>query len=218
VRDPLGRLDDLPCMVEMTAAAVAQMCDLILPGAPVLQHMAFKHAACAQQAVYEAYFGCPVQFGQAYNRMVFSASFFDRPLPGGLPVAHQKAEQLIVNRLLVQAPWGVLSNQVAVLLRSQLSLLSEPIDTVASHMSMHPRTLQRKLKLEGTHFANLQARVRHQLACEMLSGSVLDIESISIKLGYSDRRSFTNAFVKWQGQTPREFRNLKSPSSSHRSS
>ena len=41
----------------------------------------------------------------------------------------------------------------------------------------------------------------------MLKFSVLDIETIAANLGYSDRRSFTSAFLKWQGMSPREFRN-----------
>lgn len=209
VIDPLGKHNDCPGMVEMTASAVAKMCGLMLPGVSILQRVEFKHATQAAQALYERHFGCNVHFNSPHNCMWFASEFVDTPLPGGIPVAHSKAEQLIEQRLLVQPALGQLSNQLAVLLRSKLSLLSEPIDTVASAMNMHSRTLQRKLKLEGVSFAELQSRVRHQLACEMLTGSVLDIESISIKLGYSDRRSFTNAFVKWQGMTPRDFRNHK---------
>jgi len=41
----------------------------------------------------------------------------------------------------------------------------------------------------------------------MLKGSVMDIETIAANLGYSDRRSFTSAFVTWQGISPREYRN-----------
>jgi AraC-like DNA-binding protein len=40
----------------------------------------------------------------------------------------------------------------------------------------------------------------------MLRGGELDIESIGIKLGYVERRSFTHAFQKWQGQTQSAYR------------
>ncbi|MFT5062642.1 MAG: AraC-like DNA-binding protein, partial [Gammaproteobacteria bacterium] len=42
--------------------------------------------------------------------------------------------------------------------------------------------------------------------CEMLREGSLDIESIGFKLGFTERRSFTQAFQKWQGQTPSSYR------------
>ena len=49
--------------------------------------------------------------------------------------------------------------------------------------------------------------VREGLACEYLSGSSLPIEEIAALLGYSAPGNFTNAFKRWRGCSPREYRN-----------
>jgi len=206
VRDPQLIHQDLPSMVEMSCAAIVNLCARMLPGDPMIQRVEFKHPPQTSPAIYEEFLKVPVAFSCPRNRIEVDLKYADKPLPGGIPSAHIKAEQLIVGKLLSAPVYGPLSQKLTLLLRSKLSLLGEPFEVLAAQLDLQPRTLQRRLKLEGTSFADIQARTRHELACEMLRGSVLDIESISIKLGYSDRRSFTNAFVKWQGQSPREYR------------
>jgi len=44
------------------------------------------------------------------------------------------------------------------------------------------------------------------LAKRMLLYTTLDMDSISIKLGFSDRNSFTKAFSKWNEIAPSQFR------------
>ncbi len=206
VRDPTGVHQDLPALVELSCSAITHLCAKMLPGVHVIRSLEFKHQPLADLAVYAEFFTMPLRFGASQTRFVFDLKYADLPLPGGIPVAHIKAEQVILGQLLVQPAYGRLSKQLTQLFRSKLSLLGEPMEAVAQHLELHPRTLQRRLKAEGSSFADIQSQTRHELACEMLKGSVLDIESISIKLGYSDRRSFTNAFIHWQGQSPREYR------------
>ena len=71
---------------------------------------------------------------------------------------------------------------------------------------MHPRTLQRRLRERGLRYSELLARTRHDLACQMLRETELDIDSVGFKLGFKERRSFTQAFGQWQGQTPTNYR------------
>ena len=40
----------------------------------------------------------------------------------------------------------------------------------------------------------------------MLRDMNLDIESIALKLGFNERRSFTLAFKHWQGMSPSQYR------------
>src|SRR3546814_17723298 len=55
----------------------------------------------------------------------------------------------------------------------------------------------------------LQARVRYRLALRDLDDSRLDLETISERLGFSDRRSFTRAFTRWAGVTPSRYRSRR---------
>lgn len=207
VPDPAGVHADLPGFVEATLSAVLKFIRLLSPHEQLLKRIEFKHAPLAAAARYHALLKTEVLFQQAHNRLVVDSLALELPLPGGIPSAHHKAQAVILNRLLPDVQEQTLEKQIRRLMKSRLSMLGESIETIGELLHIHPRTLQRKLKSEGKSYAEILGEVRHELACEMLSGSVLDIETIAANLGYSDRRSFTSAFVKWQGVSPREYRN-----------
>jgi AraC-like DNA-binding protein len=207
VPDPDGTHQDLPGFVEAAMSAVLKFIHLLSPGSHLIKRIEFRHSPLADESAYRDTLKTEVLFGQVANRLVVDSSALDMPLPGGIPSAHLKAQAVILNRLLPDVEEQTLSKQIRRMLKSRLSLLSESMDSVSESLNLHPRTLQRKLKLEGTSYAALLGEVRHELACEMLKGSVMDIETIAANLGYSDRRSFTSAFVTWQGISPREYRN-----------
>ena len=68
------------------------------------------------------------------------------------------------------------------------------------------RTIQRKLAQEGTSFKDLVEDVRKNLALEYLRSTVLSVEEIALRLGYSDAPSFSHAFKRWTGSSPRDSR------------
>ena len=207
VSDPAGVHTDLPGFVEASLSAVLKFIRLLSPHEQLIKRVEFKHTASASLEEYQALLKTRVLFDQGHNRLVVDSSALDRPLPGGIPSAHHKAQAVILDRLLPDVEEQTLDRQIRRLLKSRLSLLGSPLEHIAEALDIHPRTLQRRLKTEGKSYADLLSSVRHELACEMLKGSVMDIETIAANLGYSDRRSFTSAFVKWQGLSPREFRN-----------
>ena len=66
--------------------------------------------------------------------------------------------------------------------------------------------MQRRLQDEDQRYAELQDRARFKLAARWLEDGRQDIETISERLGFSDRRSFTRAFTRWSGTSPSAFR------------
>lgn len=206
VPDPNGLHSDLPGFVESTMSAVLKFIRLLSPHEKLIQRIEFKHPPLASLDEYHTLLKTRVVFEQAHNRLVVDSSALDLPLPGGIPSAHHKAQAVILNRLLPDVEEQTLEKQIGRLLKSRLSMLGEPIESIAQALHLHPRTLQRRLKEQGKSYAQVLSAVRHELACEMLKGSVMDIETIAANLGYSDRRSFTSAFLRWQGVSPREYR------------
>ena len=80
------------------------------------------------------------------------------------------------------------------------------LDALAQELGLHARTLQRRLKELGDSHSAIQSRVRYRLAREWLQNTALSVEDISDRLGFSDRRSFTQAFARWSGVTPSQYR------------
>jgi AraC-like DNA-binding protein len=75
---------------------------------------------------------------------------------------------------------------------------------VAHRLGMTNRTLQRRLRAEGTTFRALLDEAALQVAEHALSG-VSTLSETSAELGYSEPAAFHRAFKRWTGTTPRQF-------------
>lgn len=79
-------------------------------------------------------------------------------------------------------------------------------ESVAAALNMTPRTLRRRLVVQGTSFASLMDDLRRSAATYMLRHEDTSIADIAFELGYSDQANFVRAFKRWTGTTPRRFR------------
>ncbi|MGH3739525.1 MAG: helix-turn-helix transcriptional regulator, partial [Micromonosporaceae bacterium] len=80
------------------------------------------------------------------------------------------------------------------------------LSRIAAELMTTPRTLRRHLAREGTSFRALLTEVRDQLAVRWLSDGSLPVREIAERLGYADTSTFTHAFTRRHGQSPREYR------------
>ena len=80
------------------------------------------------------------------------------------------------------------------------------IEEVASLLRVSPRTLQRLLREQGVSYSELIERCRRKAACESLEHTHTPIKEIAATMGYRDVSSFTRAFRRWTGTTPRAYR------------
>jgi AraC-like DNA-binding protein len=79
-------------------------------------------------------------------------------------------------------------------------------DEVAKLLSMHHRTLNRRLRAEGTTFQQVLDEVRFEAACQLLDTARIPITEIAVSLGYAEPSAFSRAFRRWSGTTPVERR------------
>jgi AraC-like DNA-binding protein len=68
------------------------------------------------------------------------------------------------------------------------------------------RTLARRLATEGTSFLQVSTEVRMTLASDYVRATPLAIGDIARLVGYGDESSFTRAFRRGFGMTPRAYR------------
>jgi AraC-like DNA-binding protein len=80
------------------------------------------------------------------------------------------------------------------------------IDQLATEIGVSRRTLQRRLADRDTHFMQVLAEVRAELAARYLADQRLGITEIAFLLGYSDLAAFSTAFRSWYDCTPSEYR------------
>ncbi|HEX5374241.1 MAG TPA: AraC family transcriptional regulator ligand-binding domain-containing protein [Aquabacterium sp.] len=155
---------------------------------------------------FEPFFGVPVKFGQAHDALVFERTILDQPLEGAFPALHEQAQFLAEQRLDKEVRRQGIAAEIEELISREPSLLALGIEDMAERLNLHARTLQRRLKEEGGTYLLVQARMRHRLACQWLRQGNVPIDDISARLGFSDRRAFTAAFKRWEGTTPKAWR------------
>ena len=92
------------------------------------------------------------------------------------------------------------------LLRSALLAGRPSLPKIGLALGLHPRTLQRRLRAEGTSYRELLNEVRLELACLQLTEDHSSIARIAERLGYGATAAFTKAFHRWAGVPPSAYR------------
>jgi AraC-like DNA-binding protein len=77
---------------------------------------------------------------------------------------------------------------------------------MAKMLHMSERTLNRKLKAQGTSYQMLLDDVRQELAVWYLRQTDIPVEAIAERLGYRDTSNFSRTCKRWFGVTPRAIR------------
>lgn len=160
----------------------------------------FSHTPISDATSYQRYFHCPVHFQQAASGLVMAAEALHLPLSG-----HDAGRAALIGSYL-RAEFGAgnssVTSQVESLIRPLLGVERCTHTHVAQLLAMHPRTLHRRLRLEGTSFAEIKETQRQRWARELLAQG-LAAGRIASLLGYGHDSAFTRACQRWFGQGPR---------------
>ena len=127
------------------------------------------------------------------------------PLPQANPLTAKLCEEMCT--ALVEARSA--RSGLAATVRNRL--LSTPgkipdMEQIAAEMRITSRTLRRHLTAEGVTFRALLEEVRSTMAVELMTTASLTHEEIADRLGYADVTTFIEAFRRWKGMPPSEFR------------
>jgi AraC-like DNA-binding protein len=79
-------------------------------------------------------------------------------------------------------------------------------DGVAAELHLHPRTLHRKLRAEGTSFQKIKDEVRRDVMLYYLQQTRLDFTRLSERLGFAEQSVLTRSCNRWFGTSPTRLR------------
>ncbi|AVD83797.1 MULTISPECIES: AraC family transcriptional regulator [Pseudomonas] len=172
--------------------------------APLEVHFSHARPECWQD--HQKAFRTDVRFEQSSNAIILNASDLSRAMPGADP-------QLL---LIAQQSFGVLRVAGSVRLTTAERVRSEIIDSipggvprieqVADRLGIPVWTLTRQLKDEGQTFSGLFDSVRKEMAYYYLEKTAINISKLAELLGYTETSSFTHAFNRWTGESPKRWR------------
>lgn len=102
-------------------------------------------------------------------------------------------------------PPGVFIKNLKLVLRSYFADGIPSIKFAADITCLSKRSFQRKLDAEGLNYRDLIARLRFDVAIELMQNKEHIITDISNQLGYSDSTHFSRAFRRIAGLSPHEY-------------
>ncbi len=164
------------------------------------------HPAPAHAADYERIWQVPVTFGSDRNAIGFD--------PEWVNVKIQPENRYVFGVLSDRADALLKALEGSKTLRSQVESLLIPmlhtgdisIKTISEKMGMSRQTLFRKLKAEDVTFVQILDDLRREMAISYLTGKKASVNETAYLVGFSDPASFSRAFKRWTGVSPRTAR------------
>lgn len=161
----------------------------------------FARAQPADPQPYRDFFRARLQFDSVHTGLQLPRHLLDRPLPG----ADRAARRALQARIEATT-----ATDLVVRLHRALRLLllhrNSSGDHVAQQLTMHRRTLNRRLKAQGTTFQEVLDGVRWEISRQLLGNTRVSLQEVAAATGYADTSTFVRAFRRWSGTTPAKWR------------
>jgi len=166
--------------------------------------VSFVHGQMGSDDAYRDALGCPVRFEQSWCGFELPPGLAARTIVS----AHPETRRIATMYLESQYPpnTATLSDRVSELARRLLPTGQCTADAIAEQLSIHPRTLRRRLADEGVRAHDLIENERRAQAATYLAEPGLHLSQIAGLLGYAEQSTLNRSCRRWFGQTPRQYR------------
>jgi len=146
----------------------------------------------------------PVTFDHEDSAIDLDATFLGHPIRDASHELRELAEDYLAAHH--DDPGTPLSIRVKLVVQRSLGTGSTSCTDVAAAFAMHPRTLQRQLRAEGTTFETLKDNARTELARSYLADDRLPMSRIAALLDYTEQSALSRSCKRWFGKSPRQLR------------
>jgi AraC-like DNA-binding protein len=164
----------------------------------------FTHARISPMNAYRQVFGIEPAFEQPAMGIVIGRNVLDSWRPGGSPQMREVAEAFLLQQAMPNDK--IYSKSVSNMARSLLRGGEFAPPQVAKILGLHERTLQRRLREEGTSFEKIKDDARKEWAQSLLVQPAVSLTQIALMLGYADPSAFSRSCRRWFGEAPRTYR------------
>ena len=164
----------------------------------------FTFAKPEDLAPYRRLFNVPIVFDADFCGVVFHSSDLQIKLTEHDEVRHDELCQF-ADTIRKSRPRD-LHEEVRILIRKNLELQLVGEEYLTRFFPFEKRTLQRRLKAQGTSYRELLHEVRIVMAMEILANSDISMTRLAERLCYTDLANFTKAFSEATGAPPSTWR------------
>ncbi len=166
--------------------------------------VAFAHKKPPDAKPHQRFFRAPLSFDAEQSGVLFPSAYLRQRLTGTdtelraflakqVAVLEQQHRDDFVGKIRQALHYSLLSKRASA-------------TDIARIISVHPRSLQRRLAAHNTSFKQLRNEVSCEMARQLLEDTDREIGQIAFTLGYADASAFTRAFRRWTGLTPGNWR------------
>ena len=169
--------------------------------------MRFQHARPRDLTLHDQVFRCPLEFGAEHDEVVVDPAHLTGSTGGKFRIFKPILGYYIKSRIQSLPLYDqTMATTAALAMRSVMGTGKCNIEFISAMLGLTSKKLQRLLAGEGTTFSDILDAVRIEMARQLLSTSDASVANIAGLLDYSATAPFTQAFKRWTGMTPLEFR------------
>ena len=154
---------------------------------------------------YREIFGDVVKFDQTASELRYAKRFDAAPLKTSNPVVRDTLLALCDDLRERMQSDGSFIADLRFVINEQPGVFLK-ISDAAKKIGMSPRNLRRKLQQEGASYQKIVDDLRCAIAVDSLETSDLSIQEIARQCGFNSPQNFANAFKRWTGHSPTEYR------------
>lgn len=191
---------------EQTLVAIAQISREVCQAHFRPDAVYFKHKAPSDTSAHETYFECPVHFGADRDALEVSEEMLATPNRLGDAGISRFFDAHLEQELAELSHDAGLEQRVRIQISQALSDGVPTISDVAGRLGLSGRSMQRRLAERGHTYQDIVDGARRELSERLLRQTDYGLVEIAFLTGFSDQSSFTRAFKRWNGQTPRSYR------------
>ena len=157
---------------------------------------------------YKDVFRCPLRFSQPACEIHLTAEWLDHPLETYDPQAVDMLGALRTSLHEKLSSGGDIVQDVKMALRRTPGKFPS-LEQIADEMAMSSRTLRRKLGQHNLRYQDLLDEERRRVAEDFLLNTTMTVQQIADQCGFTDAQNFSQAFRRWQGMSPSQFRQAR---------
>jgi AraC-like DNA-binding protein len=171
-------------------------------GAARVQKVLFSHEPHSPLKTYRAYFGSDVSFGEREDGLVLNEHDLSCPIINADPTVYEMATSFLEDRFPETEP--PLDARVRSVILQHLRSKDCTIERVAAELYLHPRTLQRRLRVSGASFESIKDEIRREVALRYIGDGGVSLKRLAEMLGYAETSIVSRNFHRWFAATPHE--------------
>jgi AraC-like DNA-binding protein len=176
----------------------------ITGGQARVREVLFRYRPVSSLSTYRRYFGCDVRFDQNEDGVVFAERDLQCPTVDPDEQLYEMATSFIATRFTRVTP--PMHMQVRAVVLPLIGTEDCSNERVAADLCLHPRTLHRRLKVEGKSFDGIRDEVRRDVALSYLQQTDLALPLIAEKLGYAEHSVLSRSCFRWFSASPSQVR------------